>query len=75
MWLMGQYIRSAIVSTQGYVVSVPIMDKKGIQSFKPQKYPNCPHIDENEHCEHSAEWVENEKKKTIAWLNSFKRKK
>lgn len=73
MWLMGQYIRNAIASVEVVAVSVPILDDKSARKLKPQEYPKCPHISEEDKANDKT-WVENEKQKLVVWLNSFKKK-
>ena len=71
MWLMGQYIRAAIASTQGYTISIPLMDKQSMKSAKPQEYPKCPNLQEVEPV-HDDAWFENENRKFMAWISSIK---
>lgn len=71
MWLMGQYIRGAIASVQGYTISIPLMDDKSIKKVKPQEYPKCPHLQEVEPV-HDEAWFENENRKFMAWISSIK---
>ena len=70
MWLMGQYIRHAIASTQGYVLSVPLMDEAGLKKFKPSEYPKFPQKSKPEI--HDEKWLENENNKFMAWITSIK---
>lgn len=71
MWQMGQYIRGAIASVQGYTISIPLMDDKSIKKVKPKEYPKCPHLQEVEPVRDDA-WLENENRKFMAWISSIK---
>ena len=71
MWVMGQYIRGAIASVQGYTISIPLMDDESIKKAKPKEYPKCPYLQEVEPV-HDEAWFENENRKFMAWISSIK---
>lgn len=72
MWLMGQYIRHAIASSQGYVVSVPLMTEEALRKAKPNQYPEFPQRKRETTKVTDEQWLEQENLKCMMWLNSIK---